>query len=224
MADGQLGRANVGMAVRERLLSHIGAFQVPAPGLDLFAVRHFLTEEECDGLMAMIDEGKQPSTVLGEHPDPEYRTSESCNLNRSDPLVEQVERKITALMGIAPENGETIQGQRYAPGQQFKAHHDFFFTDQPYWEREEPVGGQRTWTAMMFLNVPEAGGQTFFPRVGVKITPRRGNLLAWNNLDDAGEPNFQSMHQGMPVEAGVKYVITKWYRERHWGHRPAESK
>ena len=25
------------------------------------------------------------------------------------------------------------------------------------------------------------------------------------------------IHQGMPVVAGVKYIITKWYRERPWG-------
>jgi len=24
------------------------------------------------------------------------------------------------------------------------------------------------------------------------------------------------LHQGMPVEQGVKYVLTKWYRERPW--------
>jgi len=31
-----------------------------------------------------------------------------------------------------------------------------------------------------------------------------------------GELNDFSLHQGMPVEAGVKYVLTKWYRERPW--------
>ena len=51
----------------------------------------------------------------------------------------------------------------------------------------------------------------------VRITPRKGNLLVWNNLDEQGAPNMASLHQGMPVIAGVKYVITKWYRERPWG-------
>ena len=46
--------------------------------------------------------------------------------------------------------------------------------------------------------------------------PSAGNLLAWNNLDAIGEPNFHSIHQGMPVTAGVKYIITKWHRERPW--------
>ena len=128
-----------------------------------------------------------------------------------------VEAKINRLTGIEPTHGETIQGQRYAVGQQFKPHHDFFYTNQPYWPEMEKQGGQRTWTAMIFLNEPEAGGQTFFPNAKVRVTPRTGNLLLWNNLDQYGEPNTFSLHTGCPVEAGIKYVITKWYRERPWG-------
>jgi prolyl 4-hydroxylase len=179
-------------------------------------VRDFLTPEECQAMIDKIDADKVPSSVLGSHPDPEYRTSESCNVDREDPLVRQIEDKLTILMGILPIFGETIQGQRYAVGQQFKAHHDYFFVTEEYWQDVSQYGGQRTWTAMMFLNKPEAGGHTMFPKAGVKITPRAGNLLAWNNMDAAGQPNEYSLHQGCPVEAGVKYIITKWYREGPW--------
>ena len=30
-------------------------------------------------------------------------------------------------------------------------------------------------------------------------------------------PITYSLHTGCPVEGGIKYVITKWYRERPWG-------
>ena len=43
-----------------------------------------------------------------------------------------------------------------------------------------------------------------------------GKLLAWNNLRADGSPNPTTIHQGMKVRAGTKYVITKWYRERAW--------
>ena len=104
--------------------------------------------------------------------------------------MQTIEAKLTGLLGIDPLHGETIQGQRYAVGQQFKPHHDFFYRDQPYWPEMEKSGGQRTWTAMIFLNEPEGGGQTAFPKASVKVTPRTGNLLAWNNLDAIGEPNI----------------------------------
>ncbi|HKT14261.1 MAG TPA: 2OG-Fe(II) oxygenase [Allosphingosinicella sp.] len=210
-------RVNVRTFVNERLRARPGAFKIPAPHVDMFTLRDFLSGEECKRLIKMIDRKRQPSTVLGGHPDMDFRTSETCNLDPYDPFVQTIEDKMTDLMGIPPEQGETIQGQRYAIGQQFKQHHDFFFTDQPYWEEQKDAGGQRTWTAMVFLNQPEAGGETFFAHAAVKIAPRAGNLLAWYNLDAAGKPNLFSLHEGRPVEAGVKYIITKWYRERRWG-------
>lgn len=220
MNENVLNRSTVGAVVTQRLLSNPDAFKVPAIGLDLFVVRDFLALGECAGLMRMIDRKRKPSAVLGAS-DPDFRTSETCDLDPGKILVRNVENKLALLTGIEPDRGETIQGQRYSVGQQFKPHHDFFFTDQPYWKEQEKLGGQRTWTAMIFLNTPEAGGQTFFETAGVRITPRAGTLLAWNNLDAAGMPNPYSLHQGTPVDAGLKYIITKWYRERRWGHSPA---
>ena len=209
-------RIAIGQWVRDRLVGNPTAMKIPSDKLDIFVVRDFLTAEECEGMVALIDAERIPSQLLSPTADPEFRTSESCNMDPLHPLVWQVEGKITTLMGIYPEHGETIQGQRYAAGQQFKAHHDFFHTDQPYWPAMAASGGQRTWTAMVFLNTPEAGGQTAFEEAGLKIAPRAGNLLTWNNLDAEGMPNVYSMHAGCPVTAGTKYIITKWYRERPW--------
>jgi prolyl 4-hydroxylase len=213
-------RVEVGNTVRDRLLRTPNALKIPAMGLDLFVVRDFLSAKECQQLIALIDKDRVPSGLLAPSADPEFRTSESCNLRLSDPVNLKVQAKIDGLMGIQPSHGETIQGQRYSEGQQFKEHHDFFFVSEPYWPEQEKMGGQRTWTAMIFLNEPEAGGQTWFTKANVRVTPRTGNLLAWNNLDEHGQPNPYSLHTGTPVGAGVKYIITKWYRERPWGAQP----
>jgi prolyl 4-hydroxylase len=213
---GALYRSQLGAWVKHRLKNTPGAFQIPAIGLDLFVVRDFLSHKECGQVIELIDKDRVPSGLLSPTEDPEFRTSESCNLRLTDPVNILVEQKINGLTGIDPRHGETIQGQRYAVGQQFKEHHDFFYPSEPYWPEQERQGGQRTWTAMIFLNEPEAGGQTYFPSANVRVTPRTGNLLAWNNLDEYGQPNTYSLHTGMPVEGGTKYVITKWYRERPW--------
>ena len=212
----------IGEIVRGTLATRANLFHVPATGLEIFIARSFLSEKECAGLIDRIDRDLKPSGLLADSPDPEFRTSQTCELSPADPLVDFVDNKIAAFMGMDPAFAETLQGQRYAIGQQFKPHHDFFYTDQPYWPAQEKSGGQRTWTAMAFLNNVEAGGQTFFERAGVRITPKAGNLLMWNNLDLAGEPNMYSLHQGMPVEAGVIYIVTKWFRGRKWGY-PAEA-
>jgi prolyl 4-hydroxylase len=226
-------RAAIGDYVRNRLLRTPNAFRMPAREADMFVVRDFLPPDDCARLIELIDRDRFPSGLLADKPEPGFRTSESCNLDRADPFVASIEDRISKLMGIQPEHGETVQGQRYAPGQQFKPHHDWFHVQESYWQTEQRQGGQRTWTVMVFLNEPEGGGHTNFPNVNVRITPRTGNLLAWNNMDAQGEPNPYTLHEGTPVTAGVKYVITKWYRERPWyivpedivieGRRDAES-
>src|SRR3546814_11939921 len=80
---------------------------------------------------------------------------------------------IAGIIAVDPACGETIQGQRYAVGQQFKPHHDFFFTSEAYWPEQEKHGGQRTWTAMMFLNAVDESGPTQFPEAQVRSSPRK---------------------------------------------------
>jgi prolyl 4-hydroxylase len=210
------GRSDGACLVREQILDSGRAVRLPARGLELYVVRDFLTASQCTQLIAVIDANRIPSPVVSDDPVPAYRTSETCYLYPAEPVVAAVEARLDTLTGIDPVHGELLQGQRYAVGQQFKPHHDFFHTDQAYWREQVVMGGQRTWTAMAFLNEPEAGGRTNFPTAGIALTPRTGNLLIWNNMDELGEPNTATLHAGMPVEQGAKYILTKWYRERPW--------
>jgi prolyl 4-hydroxylase len=209
-------RIRLGSWVSDRLQRNPAAFRIPSDEFDIFIVRDLLDEKDCAELMALIDHGREPSKLLSATEDSDFRTSDSCNLDPTNPTVVRTETKITDLIGIDPVQGETIQGQRYAVGQRFKPHFDFFHETEAYWPEMMRTGGQRTWTAMVFLNDVEGGGETFFERAAVKVTPRRGNLLAWNNMDAIGQPNQFALHEGKPVTAGTKYIITKWYRERQW--------
>jgi prolyl 4-hydroxylase len=210
-------RADAAVTVRERIAAFPKTARLPTKSLELYIVRDFLTLQECAALIALIDANRIPSPVVSDDPVPAYRTSETCYLYPADAVVASVEARLDLLTGIDAVQGELLQGQRYAVGQEFKPHHDFFHTNQLYWREQVAIGGQRTWTAMAFLNEPEAGGRTNFPSAEVMIAPKAGNLLLWNNMDALGSPNEVSLHQGMPVEAGMKYVLTKWYRERRWG-------
>ena len=209
-------RAEAAAQVRGRLLSDKRVAKLAATGFEIYSVPGLFDAAECATLIDLIERDLVPSGLLAAAPDPGFRTSMSCNLQRQDPAVAELERRICALLGADPRHGETAQGQRYQVGQEFKPHHDFFHPGQFYTEQAEREGGQRTWTAMLFLNEPEAGGCTNFPKADLMIAPEAGKLVIWNNLDSKGNPNNFSLHQGMPVEAGSKYVITKWFRERVW--------
>lgn len=208
--------ARIGEVVGGRLVRTNGVQKIPVDGIDLFVFPDFLDADDCALLIAMIDANSRPSTLFIEREGNGFRTSDSCDLERWDDAVMAIDARICDLMGIDQRHGETLQGQRYRIGQQFKPHHDFFHVDQPYWAEMEKHGGQRSWTAMIYLNQPEDGGATDFPALGISVNPRGGLLLAWNNMGIDGAPNLRTLHAGMPVQAGTKYIVTKWFRERPW--------
>lgn len=200
-----------------RLSTHPGVQRFPGKALTLFIQRGFLDEAECAGLVKRIEADRRPSTIADANGDGYFRTSETCDLDNADPFVAAIDAKIATYAGIDPIYGEPIQGQRYAAGQEFKAHTDYFEPRGADYARFCSVAGNRTWTLMVYLNTPDAGGATRFTKVGKTIQPETGKLLAWNNrLADGGGYNVATMHHGMKVRSGMKYVITKWYRERPW--------
>ncbi|MEA1084318.1 prolyl hydroxylase family protein [Sphingomonas sp. M6A6_1c] len=199
-----------------RLLSQPGVQKVPSPKLDLFIARGFIGPTLCDALIERIDAVRRPSTIADPNGDAAFRTSETGDLAATDPVVQAVEARLAAFTGLDPMHGEPLQGQRYAVGQEFKGHTDYFEPQGADYERYCSVAGNRTWTVMVYLNEPEAGGATRFKAADKIIQPETGKLVAWNNRRFDGTPNPATLHQGMKVRDGVKYVITKWYRERVW--------
>lgn len=206
----------LGASVRTRLAASPAVYRIPSDKVELFAIGNFLTAAECAQLCTMIDTVARPSSLHELDYASGFRTSYSGDLDPHDPFVAGISQRIDAVLGVEAEIGEPVQGQRYLPGQQFKPHNDWFYTSEGYWPQEEARGGQRSWTAMAYLNAVEAGGSTAFTALGIQILPKPGVLLLWNNALPDGRPNEATLHAGTPVERGVKYVITKWYRTRKW--------
>lgn len=198
------------------LLRHDGVQRVPNPKVELFQVKNFLDACLCNRLMQLIEANRHPSTVADANEDRYFRTSETCDLDASEPAVQELETRLRALNGIDPKYGEPVQGQRYAVGQEFKAHTDYFAPDGQDYVKFCTNSGQRTWTFMIYVNDVEAGGATRFKIIGKMFRPETGKLLCWNNRRSDGSVNPNTLHQGMKVRKGTKYVITKWYREKEW--------
>lgn len=208
---------NPGETSAEILLRQKGIRRVPSPRLELFYQPHFLSDELCDSLMELIDRDRRPSTIADPNGDDYFRTSETCDLDETDATVEELERKLFALNGIDPAHGEPVQGQRYSLGQEFKAHTDYFEPNGEDFHRFCSVAGQRTWTFMVYLNDVDAGGGTRFKVIKKTFQPERGMLVCWNNHRPDGSLNPATLHHAMKIRQGLKYVITKWYREKPWG-------
>lgn len=206
-----------GESSAERLLAQPGVQRAPSDKLELFQCRRFLPAGLCAELIRLIDAGRRPSTIADANGDMYFRTSETCDLDPHEPAVLDLETRLLALGGIDAAHGEPVQGQRYDVGQEFKPHTDYFDPHGADFETYCSVAGQRTWTFMIYLNEVEAGGGTRFMALKKIVRPETGKLLGWNNRRPDGRPNPNTLHHGMKVRKGVKYVITKWYRERPWG-------
>lgn len=204
--------------VADRLKS-LGAQKLPSAKIDLFVIRDFLRPDQCAEVIAVIDRDNRPSTIADDQGIDYFRTSKTCDIDPASALAQALDQHIAETLGVDPALGEPIQGQKYDVGEEFRDHTDYF----------EPAGsdyltycgetGQRSWTAMVYLNKPAAGGATRFRRLDKIIQPETGKLVVWANVDRAGKPNDWTLHAGMKVRSGSKYVITKWYRERPWPNR-----
>jgi prolyl 4-hydroxylase len=206
----------LGAAVRTRLGADPRACRHDTDRAEIYSVSDFVTPAECTTIMAMIDAVARPSPVYDLNDDCQYRTSWSSDFDPQDPVISALDGRLCNLLGVDPHWGETLQGQRYQPGQEFLAHYDWFDTEAAYWPDEVRRGGQRSWTAMAYLNDVTQGGATVFPRIGVSVQPQAGALLLWNNARPDGTPHPDVEHAALTVERGVKYVLTKWLRTRPW--------
>ena len=190
-----------------------GVTRIDDPRLQLYTLKHFMSDAECDAMIRLIDADLRPSTITVYAEG--FRTSYTSDLSmRKDSLIRAVDERIAAMLGIALPYSEGIQAQRYEVGQEFKAHTDYFKPNTPEYDIHASRKGNRTWTFMIYLNDTPKGGGTKFVNLDKTFYPKRGMAVIWNNLHADGTPNADSIHWGMPVEEGEKYIITKWFRER----------
>jgi len=188
--------------------------RVDSDRLELYIVLDYLGQEECQALVRTGETRLRLSTVTMETGDPDFRTSQTCDIGFLDePLVPKLQSRIAQTLGVPIEHAEVMQLQRYAPGQQFKGHTDYFEPDSQEFNENCQTEGNRTWTFMIYLNDVIEGGETRFDALGIAFKPRRGMAVIWNNWR-AGLPNPDTMHAGLPVIQGVKYIVTQWFREK----------
>jgi prolyl 4-hydroxylase len=111
---------------------------------------------------------------------------------------------------VPVNHGEGLQILHYLPGQEYEPHCDWFDPEQPGFGQFTAVGGQRIASVVMYLNTPEQGGGTAFPEIGLTVTARRGSAVYF--AYEGGD--LTSLHAGLPVLRGEKWIATKWLRER----------
>ena len=181
----------------------------------LYVIENFLTPQECQEIIEKSKGKFRPSEItISDEPDQYFRTSQTHDFNKKDPFYRMIDQKFSTLIDLPPQFAEETQVQYYQPTNEFKAHTDYFTPDTKEWNTFAGDRGQRTWTVTTYLNDVSEGGHTDFLNLGISVQPRQGMALAWNNLDQQGKGNPDTLHQGSKVKKGEKYILTKWFRDR----------
>ncbi len=132
----------------------------------------------------------------------------------SDLIIMLLQHRIAAVTGLPLAGMEACSILHYAPGEEFKPHHDFFDTGTPENARIVAEQGQRVLTFLVYLNDNYAGGETEFPYLQQRFRGRKGDaLFFWNILPDFS-PDRRTLHAGLPPSSGEKWLFSQWIRAK----------
>jgi prolyl 4-hydroxylase len=199
----------------DRIVKVLNYRQAP----DLMHFEGFLSDAECDALILLAHPKLTRSTTVdgptGDSKVHEARTSFGMFFKPGETeLLARIEARIAMLLSWPVVNGEGMQVLRYLPGSEYKPHFDFFDPHQSGTASILKRGGQRVGTFLMYLNTPDAGGETVFPDIDFSVAPKRGQALFFAYAQS--HPCSLSLHGGAPVVAGEKWVATKWLKESNF--------
>lgn len=192
-------------------------FALKAPRIVLLG--NLLSDAECDDLIRYSETRMQRSPVVsdvdGKSEVNASRTSRGAMFQRGESeLIARIEARLAALTRWPAENGEGLQLLRYESGNEYRPHYDWFDPAVPGPRKHLERGGQRVATIVMYLSDVEQGGATSFPNIGLQVQPKKGCAVFFANTDTQRRPDMQTLHAGEPVVKGVKFIATKWLRER----------
>lgn len=151
-----------------------------------------------------------------------------------DPMVVAIQERMQVLARIPPGHGEPLQVGRYRVG-------EFY---QPHYDSEPAQNVRRAATVLVYLEPPEAGGETIFPKHrrcqeadfedccsrieelvvkeggGFAVKAEAGTAVLFFSHDLDGQHNPLSMHASCPVLQGEKWVAQQWFRLEPYAGSP----
>ena len=173
-------------------------------------IKNFLTNEECVHLIDIAKDKFNRSHVLvnGQNAYENSRTSSTYFYKKSeDEIIKNIEKRISKYTNKNIETIEPLQIVKYEVGQEFKGHYDWFENNYSH-----KINDQRQYTIFVYLNDVEEGGETYFPKLDIKIKPKKGNAVFWEDCENQNKCHNLSFHQGLPPKKGIKYGLNIWIR------------
>ena len=99
---------------------------------EVYVLDDFLTQEECDRFIEIIDANSVRSSVVADNASgadlSDFRTSSSSFFDMNNSFIKNINERMHRVLPefIPTDQAEAPQGQKYEPGQFFNDHTDYF--------------------------------------------------------------------------------------------------
>lgn len=213
-------------ARQQMALIGTGAFDAPPPARqelsrspDAWRMDALLPVGVCSYLIEAVKPFLHPSFVIdpgtGQTLRSEVRTSNTATVHpfQQDLVMHLINQRLADAAGLTLAQGEMLGVLMYQVGQQYRPHFDFLETTAGS-SSQLGSAGQRIATLLVALNDDFDGGETYFLSNQLAWRGRPGDALLFWNVDASGQPDLSTRHAGNPVTRGVKFIISKWFREK----------
>lgn len=206
----------------------LAPWMVAAPRTPLFETprvrlsERFVAPEVCDWLVgrargrlraALMYDGESKTEWV----DPHRSCSDyQFDILNTDLVVQLVREKIAAVTGLPPVVMEPPRIFHYALGQDIKAHFDRL-SDGVSGYGDSQYRGDRIVTFLLYLNDDYEGGELSFPKTGFQCKGEKGDGIYFAHIDSSGKQDPLSLHAGLVITRGEKWVMSQWIHDRPFG-------
>jgi hypothetical protein len=180
-----------------------------------------LTPELCDLMIAVARARLGPARIYDELSgglavrDARRNSAAEFTVADMDLVLLAVRERLCGPTGLPALNADGFQVLHYKVGERFTPHFDFLDPQFKGNALAIAQSGQRVATVLVYLNEEGLqGGETDFPRLGLRHRGARGDALMFRNLDSQGQPDRRTLHAGLSPTAGEKWLLTQWVRDR----------
>ena len=180
----------------------------------------FIPRDIADYLIGQAAPRLHPSMILDPRSgqlirDP-YRLSSNMTFwpEDMDLVVCAVSEAMCRLAGVDRAHGEMLSILHYEPGERYEPHYDCLVDGQIGANEELARSGQRPATVLVYLNEDYEGGETRFCHADYEHTGNIGDALHFENILADGSIDEQSLHEGLEVTSGKKWIASMWIRDK----------
>lgn len=183
-------------------------------GNEIFLIEGVLEPSLCEHVIQIAECCQFESAgILIETVDAQVRRNDMLQLGGNDSLSRTTNELLLGKLAIVQHllyqdygvkfpYAEPCSILRYQEGHFYKRHIDNLLLASRFQEVEQGIP-TRDISVVGYLNDGFEGGETYFDRQDVKVTPKVGAILVFPSY-------FTHPHQSLPVVKGQKYAFTSW--------------